>query len=41
LLTIVLAAVMVKAVADMMAAYTDQARVIDRAINPGQTRPPA
>jgi hypothetical protein len=37
-LTIVLAAVMVRAVADMVAAYTGQARVIDRAINPGQTR---
>ena len=39
-LTIVLGAVMVRAVADMVAAYTDQARVIDRAINPERARPP-
>ncbi|MGZ9099856.1 MAG: hypothetical protein ACXW3O_09150 [Brevundimonas sp.] len=40
MLTIVLGAVMIKAVADMMAAYTGQARAIDRAVNEGQARPP-
>ena len=40
MMVIVLSAVMVKAVAEMMAAYTGQARVIDRAVNSGQNPAP-
>jgi len=32
---VVLAAVMIKAVADLVVAYTGQAEAIDQAINPG------
>ena len=38
LLAIVMGAVMVKAVADMVAAYTGQARVIDRNTQPAPVR---
>lgn len=34
MLTLVLAAVMIKAVADLVVAYTGQAQVIDRATSP-------